>query len=212
MELNKLRIAYIFPLSPILPWILEHRTTTFIPSPLFSQNPVKWDKLCKSFYSNRNHESPNSLNNIPNDCLASTMRVNQHAKTMSSNVLKTGLDQPVQPVQPSIGHMSSPIHSIEPFNYWTGHEPSELAVRPVTRWNRTVQINLLILEGWKSSTGKNVFRCWALSYYDKAHTHLTILWAESWAHSPGASFGLLEDSFYRHPFHLYSSPNPMWDC
>lgn len=79
-----MRIAYIFPLSPILPWILAHRTTTFIPSPLFSQNPVKWDKLCKSFYSNRNHESQNSLNNIPNDCLASTMRVNQHARTMSS--------------------------------------------------------------------------------------------------------------------------------
>lgn len=79
-----MRIAYIFPLSPILPWILAHRTTTFIPSPLFSQNPVKWDKLCKSFYNNRNHESQNSLNNIPNDCLASTMRVNQHARTMSS--------------------------------------------------------------------------------------------------------------------------------
>ena len=33
------------------------------------------------------------------------------------NVLKTGPDRPVQTVQPSTGHVSGPIHSIEPLGY-----------------------------------------------------------------------------------------------
>ena len=54
------------------------------------------------------------------------------------NVLKIGPDRPVQPVQPSTGHISGPVHSIKPFNYWTGYEPPEPAVEPVNRKNRTV--------------------------------------------------------------------------
>ena len=56
------------------------------------------------------------------------------------NVLKTGPDRPVGPVQPSTGHNSGPVSPIEPFNDQTGHEPPKPTVGPVTRWNRTVLI------------------------------------------------------------------------
>ena len=55
-----------------------------------------------------------------------------------NNVLKTGPDRPVRPVQPSTVNIFSPVHSIRPFGYWTVHEPLKPAVRPVTRLNRTV--------------------------------------------------------------------------
>ena len=54
------------------------------------------------------------------------------------NVLKTGPDRPVRPVQPSTVKSSDPVHSIRPFGNWTGHEPLKPSVRPVTRLNRTV--------------------------------------------------------------------------
>ena len=54
---------------------------------------------------------------------------------IKSNVLKTGPDRPVQPVQPLTGHVSDPVHSIESLGYWTGHEPPEPAVGPMTRSN-----------------------------------------------------------------------------
>ena len=50
-----------------------------------------------------------------------------------TNVLKTGPDRPVQPVQPSTGHISGPVLSIKPLNYWTGYEPPEPTVEPVNR-------------------------------------------------------------------------------
>ena len=56
-------------------------------------------------------------------------------KCVKSNVLKTGPDRPVQPVQPLTGRISGPMHPIKPFSYWTGYEPPDPAVEPV---NRTV--------------------------------------------------------------------------
>ena len=52
------------------------------------------------------------------------------SRGVKTNVLKTGPDRPVQP---STGHISGPVHSIKPFNYWTGYEPPEPAVEPVNR-------------------------------------------------------------------------------
>ena len=49
------------------------------------------------------------------------------------NVLKTGSDRPVQPVQPSTGRISGLVHPIKLFNYWTGYEPPEPAVELVNQ-------------------------------------------------------------------------------
>ena len=54
-------------------------------------------------------------------------------KCVKSNVLKTGPDRPVQPVQPLTGRISGPMHPIKPFSYWTGYEPPDPVVEPVNR-------------------------------------------------------------------------------
>ena len=59
-------------------------------------------------------------------------------KTVLTNVLKSGPDRPVGPVQPSTGHHSGPIRSFGPDWDRTGVEPFEPAVQPVNRTNRPV--------------------------------------------------------------------------
>ena len=54
-----------------------------------------------------------------------------HIYKILTNVLKTGPDRSVQPVQLLIGHNSDPVCPIEPFKDQTGHEPPKPAVGPV---------------------------------------------------------------------------------
>ena len=68
------------------------------------------------------------------------MRFGEKLFFILSNVLKTGPDRPVVPVQPSTGHNSGPVSPIEPLNDQTGHESPKPAVGPMTRWNWTVLI------------------------------------------------------------------------
>ena len=56
----------------------------------------------------------------------------------STNVLKTGPDRPVGPVQPPTGQLSGSVRLNEPFYGWTGIEPFKPPVEPPNRINRPV--------------------------------------------------------------------------
>ncbi|RVW24797.1 hypothetical protein CK203_080295 [Vitis vinifera] len=110
--------------------------------------------------------------------------------------IDTRPNRPVQPVQPSTGHIYGPVYSIKPFGYWTGHEPPNPAVGPVTQWNQTV------LNEPNGSSYPLIF----------PHPPRPFCGLSLEPTRRGDTFALNEDGFYRHPLHLHSSQNPMWDC
>ena len=57
---------------------------------------------------------------------------------LSTNVLKTGPDRPVRPVEPSTGDLSGSVQPNEPFYGQTGIKPVKPPVEPPNRSNRPV--------------------------------------------------------------------------
>ena len=60
-----------------------------------------------------------------------------------TNVLKTGLDRPVWPIRPLVGHRSGPVRSFGPDGDRTGVGPVEPTVQPVNRTNRPIRLILI---------------------------------------------------------------------
>ena len=80
-----------------------------------------------------------SMTGLPRVEMKSTWLMEREKKNTSEVEKDISMfKKPDGTTQSSTGRIFGPVCSIKPFKYWTGIEPPEPVVKPMTWWNRTI--------------------------------------------------------------------------